>query len=81
MQFLRERVSTEDNLDGIIGTSAEIQDVLRMISRLKDTRTPVLISGESGTGKELVARAIHFSGCAGTSSRLWPWIAAHWCRR
>src|SRR5271166_150909 len=61
-EFLRERVSTEDNLDGIIGTSANIQDVLRMVSRLKDTRTPVLISGESGTGKELVARAIHFRG-------------------
>lgn len=60
--FLRERVNTEENLDGIIGTSANIQDVLRMISRLKDTRTPVLISGESGTGKELVARAIHFRG-------------------
>jgi DNA-binding NtrC family response regulator len=60
--FLRERVSTEESLDGIIGTSANIQDVLRMISRLKDTRTPVLISGESGTGKELVARAIHFRG-------------------
>src|SRR5216117_2027714 len=61
-QFLRERVSTEENLDGIVGSSANIQDVLRMISRLKDTRTPVLISGESGTGKELAARAIHFRG-------------------
>jgi two-component system response regulator AtoC len=61
-EFLRERVDTEDNLDGIIGASANIQDVLRMISRLKDTRTPVLVSGESGTGKELVARAIHFRG-------------------
>jgi DNA-binding NtrC family response regulator len=61
-EFLRERVTTEDKLDGIIGTSAHIQDVMRMISRLKDTRTPVLISGESGTGKELVARAIHFRG-------------------
>jgi transcriptional regulator with PAS, ATPase and Fis domain len=61
-EFLRERVTTEENLDGIIGTSANIQDVLRMISRLKDTRTPVLISGESGTGKELAARAIHFRG-------------------
>jgi len=61
-QFLRERVDAEENLDGIIGTSANIQDVLRMISRLKDTRTPVLVSGESGTGKELVARAIHFRG-------------------
>jgi DNA-binding NtrC family response regulator len=61
-EFLRDRVSTEENLDGIIGTSANIQDVLRMVSRLKDTRTPVLITGESGTGKELVARAIHFRG-------------------
>ena len=60
--FLRERVNTEDNLDGIVGASANIQDVLRMISRLKDTRTPVLVAGESGTGKELVARAIHFRG-------------------
>ena len=60
--FLRERVSTEENVDGIIGSSANIQDVLRMISRLKDTRTPVLVSGESGTGKELAARAIHFHG-------------------
>jgi transcriptional regulator with PAS, ATPase and Fis domain len=61
-QFLRERVDTESDLHGIVGSSAKIQDVLRMISRLKDTRTPVLITGESGTGKELVARAIHFRG-------------------
>jgi two-component system response regulator AtoC len=61
-QFLRDRVDTETNLHGIVGSSAKIQDVLRMISRLKDTRTPVLITGESGTGKELVARAIHFRG-------------------
>jgi len=32
------------------------------VARLKDTRTPVLITGESGTGKELVARAIHYRG-------------------
>ena len=61
-QFLRERVNTETELNGIVGSSAKIQEVLRMISRLKDTRTPVLITGESGTGKELVARAIHFRG-------------------
>ncbi|HXW62159.1 MAG TPA: sigma-54 dependent transcriptional regulator [Candidatus Acidoferrales bacterium] len=61
-QFLRERASAEAQLDGIIGTSANMQDVLRMVTRLKDSRTPVLITGESGTGKELVARAIHFRG-------------------
>jgi two-component system, NtrC family, response regulator AtoC len=61
-QFLKDRTDTETQLHGIVGSSAKIQDVLRMISRLKDTRTPVLITGESGTGKELVARAIHFRG-------------------
>jgi two-component system, NtrC family, response regulator AtoC len=61
-EFLRERVGAESKLDGITGSSAKIQDVLRIISRLKETRTPVLIAGESGTGKELVARAIHFRG-------------------
>src|SRR5579872_6036340 len=60
--FLRERVNTETDLSGIVGSSVKIQDLLRMVARLKDTRTPVLITGESGTGKELVARAIHFRG-------------------
>src|SRR6202041_415751 len=48
-QFLRERVDAETNLDGITGTSAKIQDVLRMVSRLKDIRTPGLITAQSGT--------------------------------
>jgi two-component system, NtrC family, response regulator AtoC len=61
-QYLRERSDTETAVHGIIGNSAGIQHVLRMISRLKDTRTPVLICGESGTGKELVARALHYRG-------------------
>ena len=61
-QFLRDRVSADMELNGIVGSSSKIQDVLRMIARLKDTRTPVLITGESGTGKELVARAIHYRG-------------------
>ena len=61
-EFLRECTYAETELHGIVGVSPKIQDVLRMIARLKDTRTPVLITGESGTGKELVARAIHFRG-------------------
>jgi DNA-binding NtrC family response regulator len=61
-QFLRERVSAEMELNGIVGSSSRIRDVLRMVARLKETRTPVLITGESGTGKELVARAIHYRG-------------------
>jgi len=61
-EFLRQRMDSETAVHGIVGSSARIQEVLRMVSRLKDTRTPVLIYGESGTGKELVARAIHFRG-------------------
>src|SRR6202043_4014326 len=61
-EFLRQRTDSETAVHGIVGSSARIQEVLRMISKLKDTRTPVLITGESGTGKELVARAIHFRG-------------------
>jgi DNA-binding NtrC family response regulator len=61
-QFLRERLTADAKLDGITGSSAKVQDVLSMVSRLRETRTPVLITGESGTGKELVARAIHFRG-------------------
>jgi two-component system, NtrC family, response regulator AtoC len=61
-RVLRERVETDLELDGIIGESAKIREILRMIGRLKDTWTPVLICGESGTGKELVARAIHYRG-------------------
>jgi DNA-binding NtrC family response regulator len=61
-EFLRQRMDSETAVHGIVGASAKIQEVLRVASRLKDTRTSVLISGESGTGKELVARAIHFRG-------------------
>jgi DNA-binding NtrC family response regulator len=60
--FLRDRVQADTELNAITGSSPRIQEVLRLVSRLKDTRTPVLITGESGTGKELVARAIHFRG-------------------
>ena len=43
----------------IIGESAELKEVFRLIERVGPTDKPVLIQGETGTGKELVARAIH----------------------
>ncbi|HYX69889.1 MAG TPA: sigma-54 dependent transcriptional regulator [Terriglobales bacterium] len=61
-EYLEDWVKNEMELNEITGSSPKIQEVLRLVARLKDTRTPVLITGESGTGKELVARAIHFRG-------------------
>jgi DNA-binding NtrC family response regulator len=47
--------------DLIVGASASVREVQRMIEKVARTRSTVLIRGESGTGKELVARAIHYT--------------------
>ncbi|MCB1422221.1 MAG: nitrogen regulation protein NR(I) [Nitratireductor sp.] len=46
----------------LVGRSAAMQDVYRVLARLMQTDLTLLISGESGTGKELVARALHEYG-------------------
>ena len=46
----------------LIGRSAAMQEVYRLLARLARTDLTVLIIGESGTGKELVARALHQYG-------------------
>jgi len=46
----------------LIGRSAAMQDIYRIIARLTQADLTVMISGESGTGKELVARALHDYG-------------------
>ena len=46
-------------LEDIVGRSAAMLDVYKMVARVASTMSTVLVIGESGTGKELVARAIH----------------------
>ncbi len=48
-----------DRYGDLVGASAAMHDVFRMLARLEGSTVSVLITGESGTGKELVARAIH----------------------
>jgi DNA-binding NtrC family response regulator len=58
-RVLREHVAVANEMSGIIGTSPQVHEIMRLIDRVKDMHMPVLITGESGTGKELVTRAIH----------------------
>ena len=46
----------------LIGRSAAMQDIYRILARLTQTDLTVMITGESGTGKELVARVLHDHG-------------------
>ncbi len=57
----------------LIGRSAAMQDIYRVIARLTATDLTALIVGESGTGKELVARALHDYG----KRRNGPFVAAN----
>jgi two-component system nitrogen regulation response regulator GlnG len=52
-------VSKEDIEGGIIGSSAAMQEVFKMIGQVAASDVTVMITGESGTGKELIARAIY----------------------
>ncbi|HRH42312.1 MAG TPA: sigma-54 dependent transcriptional regulator [Pyrinomonadaceae bacterium] len=57
---LRRELDKHYSFSEIIGNSASLQAVFRLIEKVASTTANILIQGESGTGKELVARAIHF---------------------
>src|SRR6201984_3716540 len=56
---LRDGIDSTSICDEIVGSSAALQKVLSLLSKVAPTDASVLITGETGTGKELVARAIH----------------------
>ena len=47
--------------DDIVGSSRPIQELYRLLDKVIDSDSTVLIAGENGTGKELIARAIHYN--------------------
>lgn len=64
-RLLRENRSLKEDLEQrhegtrIIGTSPEMVEVYKTVSKVAVSDTTVLVYGESGTGKELIARSIH----------------------
>ncbi len=57
--LLREELDQSLGFSEIIGRSEKMLDVSRLIQKVAQSDTTVLLLGESGTGKELFARAIH----------------------
>jgi two-component system, NtrC family, response regulator AtoC len=53
--------SSQPDTAGLIGESAPMQALKKMIAQVGPEKTTVLIAGETGTGKELVAKAIHMA--------------------
>lgn len=62
VNYLSHELESRYKYGEMIGKSPAMQQIYKVIDKLKDVDVSVLIKGESGTGKELVARAIHFSG-------------------
>jgi formate hydrogenlyase transcriptional activator len=57
--YLEDEIRTEAKFEEIVGTSAALHRVLKLVETVAPTDSTVLICGETGTGKELIARAIH----------------------
>lgn len=59
--LLKSQLKQKYKFDNIIGSSEAMQKVFRIIEKVANTDSTVLIKGDSGTGKELVAQAIHYN--------------------
>ena len=56
---LQEELESQRSDSAIIGTSAAMQRLMRVVRQVAPTKASVLVTGESGVGKELVADALH----------------------
>ncbi len=62
LRWHRQQLQQRYEMSNIVGRSEPMKEVFRLVERVGETATPVLITGESGAGKEVVARAIHYNG-------------------
>jgi DNA-binding NtrC family response regulator len=56
---LKSELYEKFKIDGVVGKSKKMLQVIEIVKKVAPTNATVLICGESGTGKELIARAIH----------------------
>jgi two-component system response regulator PilR (NtrC family) len=59
---LRSELVGKHQFSNLIGSSAAMQQIYRMVTLVASKPSTVLITGETGTGKEVIARAIHYNG-------------------
>ncbi len=72
-EVLKNKISTLENIDDIIGRSDAMVKVLNEVESVSNSNSSVIITGESGTGKELIARAIHFN----SPRKYFPLVSVH----
>jgi len=58
---LQKQVEKQLDLGNMIGQSPKMLKIFKMVRKVMDTPTTVLILGDTGTGKEMLARLIHFN--------------------
>src|SRR5258705_9149149 len=58
--LLKRQLKRTDDAKEIIGHSEQIQKVLKLVEKVADSDSTILIVGETGTGKELIAKRIHY---------------------
>jgi two-component system response regulator HupR/HoxA len=58
---LSKELGQRYGFDRMIGKSMAMQELYRLLERVCDSETTILIQGENGTGKELIAKALHYN--------------------
>ena len=58
----REELKSKDEWSPLVGSSPAMLEVYKLVARVSESKSTVLLQGESGTGKELIARAVHSNG-------------------
>ncbi len=59
VSILRDKIRTTYELGNIFYKSSKMQELLRLLPKIAQSTSSIIITGESGTGKEFFANAIH----------------------